>query len=729
MKKSLFLMALLSVGLCSCNDSVKDGNGQHKNKCGNGVLEYGEVCDGSTDASCYSFDASKDWQPGGIPGCSDACTLTQGSCAESSIITTCGNGKLDAGEACDGTQFANPSQTCASIMGAGATGTLRCNACRISTANCIASSLCGNGQIDPGERCDGTNFDGKSCATFAGEGATGSLSCIGCATIDATNCIPSASECGNNRIDPGEACDGDDIGDVTCNDLIIGGDYIGTPRCNETCSGFYVTGCVPNHGEGCGNYRIDEGELCDMTNVGDATCESVMGAGYTGALICAENCQSYITTECVPPSIITCGNGQIDANEDCDSPTILGGATCESVMGDGYTGTLSCTRGCRFDTSDCKSSVGPSCSNGIREGNEECDGSDMPIKTCVELLGTGYTGYLSCAFDCTFDTSDCSNSLCGNGVLDGSEECDGNAFVPGSQPNCPPGTVAGDLVCSDSCTIDNEASCVNASQTCNNNVLDEGEYCDPSIDTFTPRACAYAPDILDGFVRDFFYIRPSDASYGEVDKYVQNANANIMYIPWSFACTHNCKPDMICQKVGNTESISEIYTDTLISKLTTSGGVDEKKLKAAGFSWNLNAELSVDTDYTYVFGAWRAGESGMPNLQWYVAYDLTKASASIPTDFNDEASFISVAFYVVKKQANSIDTITVMLYDGDLPVGKIADVKVGAHGNHWQNSGELVFSIKGLANPAIRFVSAKSGAAIKIKNLHVTGIHMMVYDD
>ena len=727
MRKTLFLMALLSVGLCSCNDSVKDGDVQ-KSKCGNGILEYGEVCDGSTNASCYSFDSTKDWLSGGIPGCSDACTLTQGTCAENMIITSCGNGRLDAGEACDGSIFADPTDTCATYMGPGATGSLKCESCRISVVNCTSSPLCGNGRLDPNERCDGTNFNGKSCATFVGAGATGSLNCIGCTTIDVTDCIPNSSNCGNNQIDTGEVCDGLDIGTITCNDLIQGGNYTGTPHCNETCTGFYVTGCEPDPVESCGNYQIDDGELCDMINVGDATCESVMGLGYTGDLICAENCQSYITTECIPPSTFKCGNGQIDWGEDCDSPAILGGATCESVMGSGYTGNLSCTR-CIFDTSDCHKTVPSRCGNGVREGDEECDGTDKPINTCLELFGTGYSGYLSCAYDCTFDTSDCSKNTCGNGVVDDSEECDGNLFKDGLEIVCPTGTHLKDLVCTRGCAVDLNASCSAISSTCNNNALDEGEYCDPSIDTFTPRACAYAPDVIDGFVRDFFYMRPSDANYGEVDKYVRNPNLNTLQIPWLFACSHDCKPDMTCQAVGDSSLITEIYTDTLISKLTSGGGVDEKKLKNAGFSWNLNTELSVDTDYTYVFGSWRTGESGMPNLQWYVAYDLTKANASIATDYNEDGSFISVAFYVVKKQANSIDTITVMLYDGDLPVGKIADVKVGAHGNHWQNSGELVFSVKGLAKPAIRFVSAKSGGPIKIKNLHVTGIHMMIYDD
>lgn len=727
MKKTLFIAALLCVGLCSCNDSIKGDNGKLKNNCGNGVRDYGEICDGNTDASCYTFDATKDWQEGGIPGCSDTCQLTQGTCAEKTVVTTCGNGGLDPNEPCDGTLFANPSQTCASYLGAGATGRLVCDNCRVSTENCIPSTSCGNGQLEPNELCDGTIFGGETCANYAGEGATGSLRCIGCKTLDITGCIPSAGNCGNNQIDDGEVCDGDDIGNVTCNDLITGGNYTGTPHCNETCSGFYLTGCVPDPGKGCGNYRIDEGELCDNTDVGEATCESVMGAGYTGALICANDCQSYITSECVPPSVVTCGNGQIDEGEDCESPTILNGATCASVLGSGYIGNLSCTRGCKFDTSDCIPVTIQTCLNGVREGDEECDDLDMPVSTCEQLLGTGYAGELSCTSECTFDTSSCRKTECGNGEIDPGEECDSNnlngvtcAMLDGPNPD-------GELRCDSNCRFD-VSGCYEPSH-CGNDALDEGEVCDSSIPLFSPLTCTYAPNAVSDFVREFYYIRPSDANYGEVEKYVRNPNVPSLIIPWSTSCSASCEFSPRCEESRDSWATTTLFTDTLISKLTTGGNVDEKKLKNAGFSWNLNSALSVDTDYTYAFGAWKAGENGLPNLQWYVAYDLTKANASIATDYNNTESFIAVSFYAVKKQANSIDTLTVMLYDGDTPVGKIADVSVGAHGNHWQNSGELVFSIQGLTQPAIRFVSAKSGSAIKLKNLHVTGVHLIIKND
>jgi len=55
------------------------------------------------------------------------------------------------------------------------------------------------------------------------------------------------------------------------------------------------------------------------------------------------SCQCFIAQ----PS---CGNGNIDSNEECDGQT-LGGATCSSLGFSG--GSLSCTATCEFDTSQC----------------------------------------------------------------------------------------------------------------------------------------------------------------------------------------------------------------------------------------------------------------------------------------------------------------------------------------------------------------------------------------
>jgi len=114
-----------------------------------------------------------------------------------------------------------------------------------------------------------------------------------------------------------------------------------------------------------------------------------------------------------------CGNGSIDSGEECDGAN-LDGQDCTTVPGGFTGGTLACTAGCTFDTASCTANQ---CGNDTQETGEDCDGADLGGADCGSL---GYVGgTLSCRSDCTFDESGCSASAdCGNGVVEGSEQCD-----------------------------------------------------------------------------------------------------------------------------------------------------------------------------------------------------------------------------------------------------------------------------------------------------------------
>ena len=91
----------------------------------------------------------------------------------------------------------------------------------------------------------------------------------------------------------------------------------------------------------CGDGAISQGEECDGTALGGASCASLGFA--SGTLACTE-CH-YDTAACS-----FCGNGAINGNEQCDG-TALGGRTCEAL---GFTGgSLACTDQCRVSTLGC----------------------------------------------------------------------------------------------------------------------------------------------------------------------------------------------------------------------------------------------------------------------------------------------------------------------------------------------------------------------------------------
>ena len=112
------------------------------------------------------------------------------------------------------------------------------------------------------------------------------------------------------------------------------------------------------------------------------------------------------------------------------------------------------------------------CGNGVIDPGEFCDGADLGQNDCT-TLGLG-AGALACNADCTYDFSGCTlQPVCGNGVLEGAEQCDdGN-------------TTAGDG-CDASCNFETPAGCgdgvldVALGEQCDDGNTDPGDGCDPS---------------------------------------------------------------------------------------------------------------------------------------------------------------------------------------------------------------------------------------------------------
>lgn len=146
-----------------------------------------------------------------------------------------------------------------------------------------------------------------------------------------------------------------------------------------------------------------------------------------------------------PDASPTCGNGRIDQGEACDGDQ-LDGRTCESL---GYTGgTLACTSNCLFDFRGCEGT--PVCGNGTRDPGEDCDGSDFGSATCLSVAGHS-SGALLCTATCTIDSTLCHT--CGNGAVEGSEECDQTV---GGETCTSRGHTGGTLACGDDCRFDEE---------------------------------------------------------------------------------------------------------------------------------------------------------------------------------------------------------------------------------------------------------------------------------
>jgi hypothetical protein len=209
----------------------------------------------------------------------------------------------------------------------------------------------------------------------------------------------------------------------------------------------------------CGNGDIDYGEECDGNNLNDATCADW---NKTGDLACNASCK-WDLSDC---QNATCGDGKVEGLEQCELGVPVT-QSCESQGSAYHSGTLTCDYAtCNFNTDTCLS-----CGNGKKESYpgllELCDGNDFGGKTCKDFgLPPFLNGNLKCTNACTkIDTSGCNRSLCGNGIIDGEEECDGNNLgVPPKSCQDLGCTGGGPVRCQDNCTFE-KASCTGCAAT------------------------------------------------------------------------------------------------------------------------------------------------------------------------------------------------------------------------------------------------------------------------
>ncbi len=277
--------------------------------CGNGIIEQTEQCEQQTDCSIGSY-------------CNSGCQCVQ----DNSI---CGDGAISGREACDP---ASPELTCG-------TGQF----CDSLECQCITQT-CGNGIKEGTEQCE----VGIAC-TGTGDACD----------LQACTCAVPQAQCGNGQAEGNEQCDGSD--NSNC------GGYACTQSCTclNTCTsspdcaqGLRCSGgaCTPDFGSYaidrgyCGDGFLKTGEECDINTNNCAP-------GYT----CSQEC----TCDPVVPldlyaSLPSCGNGQIDAGEQCESEDgCQAGQSCLSCQ---------CT-----DLLQAEVFVPPYCGNGVVEGSEQCE--------------------------------------------------------------------------------------------------------------------------------------------------------------------------------------------------------------------------------------------------------------------------------------------------------------------------------------------------------------------
>ncbi len=293
---------------------------------------------------------------------------------------------------------------------------------------------------------------GMSCEDWGGPG------------VVSLTCKP-APTCGNSTPEFGETCDD---GNQTPGD-----------GCSEKCQN--------ETSSWCGNGDLEFGEACD-----DGNTEPFDG--------CSPYCQEEQAS--------VCGNDIKEGSEECDDGNTKNGDGCDSKCliepgcGDGIIdqdageqcdppNPPDCSAECKLGYTD------PLCGDGYKHPDEQCDDGCMwgMAHTCEQYVDDGD----GCSYLCELE------GICGNGQIDGIEECDDGNNEPGDGcnencleevpvPACEPSPCCGDWQlnpgedcddgnldlndgCDDLCHVEPVLAC-SPSPCCGDGALDDGEVCD-----------------------------------------------------------------------------------------------------------------------------------------------------------------------------------------------------------------------------------------------------------
>ncbi|NQV90507.1 Ig-like domain-containing protein [Candidatus Uhrbacteria bacterium] len=399
-----------------------------------------------------------------LSDCSDFQDQTEAEFAGAECIPyDCGNGVVETGEDCDDGSLNGTYGHCG------------------DTCTATGSFSCGDGYLAGSEQCDcGTTstyasviLESSSWATI-GPDATGTTASPWCATSNgqydaggdncAYNCTLPGLSCGDGIVNGSESCDGDyeSWEGKLCSD--------GVTTCTTTsdCDGTDTCGGTGYEAAGSGTICIggdDAGDTCDSTDTNE-DCEDNGGACSTNTYdlyryrTCSSSCEWPTTWTGPVGGDQTCGNGTVEGDEACDDGNSSNNDSClntceENVCGDDY----------------------------VYVGVESCDDGEVDSHGGNGVLCEADYGSTCnyCNTICQYKTT--SGAYCGDGVVNGSEVCDGTYSTAFKNYDSTSGSITGSCASEEYDTTDSDGYTCRWLGVCNGGT-ENGEYCTLNYTTY-----------------------------------------------------------------------------------------------------------------------------------------------------------------------------------------------------------------------------------------------------
>jgi cysteine-rich repeat protein len=305
--------------------------------CGNAICELGETTNTCLQ-DCYCLNDT----------CDDG--ETQATCPQDCTGAVCGDNACEHGESADNCPQDCSSTNCGDSICEGTENETSC------PQDCSAPEDCGNGTLDSGEQCDGSNLNNTTCSSLGYD--TGTLSCSSTCFYNESNCsnnsgtcdIYTQTGCGTgekctidtsivNRCNTagsgldGDVCNADDecAGYLTCSGLQYNSFGICRRICYDKISSYDQIHCTGGDGSIC-NYDVVGGDNIVVPDAHLCTtpCDPVNATGCPSGLRCdlfdntREGFHTFFT-ECyeLNNTANNCGSSPCSAGYTC-----IDGTTC-----------------------------------------------------------------------------------------------------------------------------------------------------------------------------------------------------------------------------------------------------------------------------------------------------------------------------------------------------------------------------------------------------------------